>query len=935
MSDEKKYKKTLNLPATSFPMKANLPQREPEILKQWAAGDLYRALRERSQGRPRYLLHDGPPYANGHIHIGHALNKILKDMIVKYKTMRGFDAPYVPGWDCHGLPIELQALKELGKKKDEVDPLQFRKQARHYAERFIQVQKEEFGRLGVTGDWGAPYLTMDYAYQAKIADCFLELYEKGFIEQRLKPVPWDYESETALADAEIEYEEKVSESVFVKFPVVEKGPKPIFLLVWTTTPWTLPANVGVAVHPEIDYARVESDREVFILAQSVFRTAQEKLGLQGFSEKKSFPGKTLQGMEYRHPFMDRTGRTILADYVAAEEGTGIVHIAPGHGEEDYVFGHLGNGLPILCPVDGKGRFTEDFPLCQGMNVFKANASIAQWLTEHNFLLKREEVRHSYPFSTRGHVPIIFRATTQWFLKIDQDKLRQRLLEAILGKIDFHPEWGRVRFSSMVETRPDWCLSRQRFWGVPIPVIKNLKTGKAMVRESRRKIVETFRQKGADAWYEQRAIDFLEESARQGVTEEDLKKETDILDVWFDSGVSHACVMDARPGLQAPADLYLEGSDQHRGWFQVSLITALALRGEPPYRSILTHGFVVDGQGKKMSKSKGNVISPSDVMQQMGADVLRLWVSSCDYEFDVRLSKEILDRMVEAYRRIRNTFRYLLGNCAGFVPSRDRVPFAEMESIDRWAISKLSVLLEEVTGHYDAFRFCQIYRAVHDFCTVSLSNFYLDVMKDRMYCDARDGKKRRSAQTSFYLILETLTKVLAPVLPFTCEEVWASFPFEPKYPSVHLAPWPDPSTRALDEKEYQDWERLTAVRDAVNIDIERFREAGEIGSALEAKVVLATGHEGLGRLLQKYENELPLIFIVSAVDLSKDCSSGKPPVKIKMNETEEAEFVCRILRAEGKKCERCWNYRSTVGADPKHPTLCPRCAEVVAQAPPSP
>ena len=923
-------------------MKANLAQREPEFLKRWDAMHLQDLIRSASKGKKPYLLHDGPPYANGHIHMGHALNKVLKDMVVKYKTMAGFDACYVPGWDCHGLPIELQALKELGKKKDEVDPVLFRKQARAYAEKFVGIQKKEFQRLGVMGEWDRPYLTMDYAYQAKIAECFLDLFEKGYIERRLKPVPWDYQSETALADAEIEYEEKVSQSVYAAFklnPETEanrafleamerlSGAEEVFVLIWTTTPWTLPANVGMAFHPQLEYCAVKTEHGVYVCATSRVPSLKDKLGWEQCQILAHFgAGKKIPFDEALHPFLpDRKVKLILADYVSAEDGTGVVHIAPGHGEDDYFYGHIKNQLPVLCPVDEKGRFTEEFPLCSGMHVFKANEVIVQHLKEKNRLLHSEDYRHAYPYSSRGHVPIIFRATQQWFLKMDHEDLRGRVLNAVNQTVRFHPDWGRNRFAGTVEHRPDWCLSRQRFWGVPIPVIRHKETDQFWVGQTRKKIVEEFRRCGADVWYEKEAAFFLKEGSGC-VDPENLVKETDILDVWFDSGVSHECVLRQRPELKDRADLYLEGSDQHRGWFQVSLITSMALKNQAPYDAILTHGFVVDGEGKKMSKSKGNVISPAEVADQMGADVLRLWVSSCDYQFDVRMSKEILSRTVEAYRRIRNTFRYLLGNCGDFNPEKDTVPFSDMTSLDRWAVSKWMRLLKQVTELYDRFEFCHIYRLVHDFCTLSLSNFYLDVLKDRMYCDPVNGRERRSSQTAFWIMLSGLAKIMAPILPFTCEEVWNASWLNRESPSVHTASWPQYDAEKTDDAAFEKWEGIQKIRNAVNARIEKFRESGHIGSAMEAQVRLGTDHPGLRGFLEKHLKDLSFACIISDAKIMTGNFAGAEPVD--WLDGESPSLAVEVLKADGRKCERCWNFRGSVGQHSLHPTLCTRCFEAV-------
>ncbi len=1031
MTQEKSYKETLNLPQTSFPMKGDLPKREPEWLKGWQEEGLYERIRKNFSGRRKFILHDGPPYANGPIHIGHALNKILKDVIVKYKTMQGFDAHYVPGWDCHGLPIEYSLLKEMGKRKEEVPQVEFRKKARAYAEKYVGIQREEFKRLGVFGDWENPYLTMAYDYQATIAESFLTLYENGFIEPALKPVPWCFECETALADAELEYENKTSDSIFVKFSVdknsfqskidtqnqINREGKAVYLLVWTTTPWTLPANVGVAFHPDLEYSVVSILGEIWILAESRIKSLSLYLNLlpspqpspPGGGEGRvrgkeggqwtpisNFKGRQWYGLEYQHPFLNRKGKVILAEYVSATEGTGIVHIAPGHGEEDYQVGHLKEGLPVLSPVDEKGRFTADViaPATKapagppmrcggseakqsreiassasgllamtrelvGMHVFKANAKIIELLKEKKALLHQEKYQHSYPHCWRCKNPVIFRATPQWFLKVDHNSLRSNALGNIQKKIKFFPEWGKNRIGSMVETRPDWCLSRQRYWGVPVPLIRCQSCKKIFASEIKKKVVEIFKKEGADAWFVRSPNDFFESPltptlSPQGrgkgegglcCSKPDLKKETDILDVWFDSGVSHQAVL-KRPltptlspegrgkgegwSLQYPADLYLEGSDQHRGWFQVALLTGVALDGHSPFESILTHGFVVDGEGRKMSKSLGNVIAPQEVIKDYGADVLRLWVAASDYEDDVRLSKQILMQLVESYRKIRNTFRYLLGNLSDFAYKKDRVAFEKMEPVDRWALGKCLKLVKEVTAHYERFEFHPVYRKAYEFCTVDLSNFYFDVLKDRLYTARRDGLKRRSAQTALFYILRNLVKTLAPLLPFTTEEVWKSLTIQEGVGSVHESDWPKDYPELIDEIAMRDWEDFLFIRDPINRELEKKREAKVIGSSLEARVEITTGDEGLRDYLERIQKDLAFSLVVSQAKLvSKAEGDGWNSISATLPSDGKARsFEIRIGEAEGKKCVRCWNYSRAVGTNAGHPGLCEKCIEAV-------
>ncbi len=959
MTQEKSYKETLNLPQTAFPMKADLPKREPDQLKRWETEDLYGRIRKISSGRAKFILHDGPPYANGPIHIGHALNKILKDIIVKYESMRGFDAHYVPGWDCHGLPIEHQCLKDMGKRKEEVERVAFRKEARKYAEKFIGIQREEFKRLAVFGDWGKPYLTMDFGYQAAIAESFLKIYEKGYIEERLKPVPWCWDCETALADAELEYEDKTDDSVYVSFPLRDK----FSFLVWTTTPWTLPANVGVAIHPALDYAFVQTSKGNFIFAEALLGDLRIKLRWEGDRVIKKVRGTELAGLEADHPFLPRKSKVILADYVSATDGTGIVHIAPGHGEEDYQYGHLQNKLEIISPVDSRGKFTKDFPEAAGLRVLKeGNEKVIEILKQKNALLHTEKYSHSYPHCWRCKKPIIFRATKQWFIKINHENLRRKMLEAIGGQIKFTPDWGKNRIGSMVETRPDWCLSRQRYWGVPIPVIRckicNRIFGRdpdvgagfprpeqgeetSPLQEISKKIREIFCREGADAWFERPAADFLPEGFQCDCGSAGFEKEQDIIDVWFDSGVSHQAVLKnvgagfPRPEqgeetspLQFPADLYLEGSDQHRGWFQSSLTTGVALESAPPFKGILTHGFVVDGNGKKMSKSAGNVVAPQEVMKEFGADILRLWVSSCDYSVDVRLSKEILKQLADAYRKIRNTFRYLLANLFDFAYKKDSVPFEKMESLDRWALGKCLQLAGEVTGAYERYEFHSVFRKVYEYCSVDLSNFYFDVLKDRLYTARKDGAKRRSAQTALFFILRNLVKILAPILPFTTEEVWQSFTLQEGVESVHEADWPKTHEELIDPVAIRDWEDFLVLRDPIMRELEKKREAKVIGSPLESKVELSPGDPALEDFLKRLEKDLTFALVVSQVKVEKAAGTedwSQASVTF-ASDNKSHSLGIRIAKAEGGKCVRCWNYSRFIGADSLHPQLCEKCVD---------
>lgn len=955
---KRNYKETLNLPDTPFAMKAGLAQREPGMLGVWEKEKLYAQIRKKSAGQPKYVLHDGPPYANGQIHIGHALNKVLKDMIVKFETMRGFDAKYVPGWDCHGLPIEVQCLKEIGKSKDEVNPVEFRKQARQYAQKYIAIQKEEFKRLGIFGDWDHPYLTMNFDYQAKIAEAFFTLYEKEYVFRGEKPVYWSTGCETALAEAELEYQDKVSKAIFVKFPVRELGAKQmkylqdagvspkaaVSLLIWTTTPWTLPANLGVAVNAEMEYGLyIFPNQEAYLFARSLEDKLKQKIGWPDLKCVRTMKGDALQKLfpHYNHPFIEREGKVILADYVSDAEGTGMVHIAPGHGEEDYVYGHLKNNLEILSPVDHRGKFTEDFGdiKVKGLGVFQANDTIIQHLEKTGALLKIENHEHSYPYCWRSKTPVIVRATPQWFMKIDHDDLRKKMLHAVYGEIKFTPDWGVNRIGGMLENRPEWCLSRQRLWGVPIPLAICEDCGAPHYNSGfKERVLQAFREKGADAWFQphfssaptaqpvETAAYFLgKDAACVSCGSKKLRLEKDILDVWFDSGSSHHAVLREDSELHYPADLYLEGSDQHRGWFQSSLTVAMGLSGEAPFKAVLTHGFVMDGEGRKMSKSAGNVVLPQKIIQEYGADILRLWVSSCDYQFDVRLSYEMVKQLADAYRKIRNTFRYMLANLNDFKVAVHAVPEDQMHPLDRWALARVRSLAGRVTEAYSGFQFNQVYREVYHFCVTELSAYYFDVLKDTLYVHSADAWIRRSAQTALHEIYATLVKLMAPILVFTADEAWRVYPVDGAV-SVHESSWPSVSTDLPED--YADWDWVRELRDIVAPFLEAVREAKLISANLEAEVRLFSSDTDIQKMLKKYAKHLPRVMVVSRVSIASEAWSDDETSVTWKSLGREAKIQVAVAHAGGKKCVRCWSYHDTLGVDPEHPEICERCTDAL-------
>ncbi|HSR11716.1 MAG TPA: isoleucine--tRNA ligase, partial [Thermodesulfobacteriota bacterium] len=813
------FKDTLNLPKTSFPMKANLPQREPETLRMWEEKRIYHKIREAAKDRPKYILHDGPPYANGHIHIGTALNKILKDLIIKSRNMAGYNGEYVPGWDCHGLPIEHEVDKSLGSKKGSYSILEKRKLCREFATNFVNIQREEFKRLGVMGEWENPYLTMSYGYEATIAREFGRFVGEGSVYRGKKPVYWCASCVTALAEAEVEYEDDSSPSITVKFPAVsdfggkfpELKNKKVYLLIWTTTPWTIPANLAIAYHPDYIYVAAEVDGEVWVVAETLLEQVMAKAGKKNYRTLVKFPGKALEGMKARHPYIDRDSLLILATYITLDTGTGAVHTAPGHGQEDYESG-LEYNIPIYSPVDDLGRFTKDVDFFAGQYVFDANEAVIRKLKEVGALIHTEQYAHQYPHCWRCKNPIIFRATEQWFISMEKNQLRRKALEAI-DKVTWIPSWGHDRIYGMVQNRPDWCISRQRAWGVPIVAFGCKSCGEVLFEE---KIVERvstlFEKGGADVWFELSEKDLLPPGARcPKCGGQDFEKETDILDVWFDSGVSYAAVLEKRPNLKYPADMYLEGSDQHRGWFHSSLLASVGTRGRAPYDSVLTHGFVVDGEGRKMSKSLGNVILPEEVMKRYGAEILRIWVAAEDYRDDIRISEEILSRLSDAYRRIRNTCRFLLGNLSDFDPAKDMVRDADLHEFDRWILLRLQRLTARMKEAYKDFDFHLAFQALHNFCIVDLSSLYLDILKDRLYTSGASSVERRAAQTTLFRILDGLVRLMAPILSFTAEEIWGYVPgAKAQAESVHLTLFPEVGSRYGDPKLEERFETLLKV-----------------------------------------------------------------------------------------------------------------------------
>ncbi|MDI6786154.1 MAG: isoleucine--tRNA ligase [bacterium] len=918
------YRDTLNLPKTDFKMKANLPNKEPEIEKYWEDSNIYQKIRDISKGRTKYILHDGPPYANGDIHMGHALNKILKDIIVKYKSMSGYDTPYIPGWDCHGLPIEYKVMQDLTKERD-LTPEKIRQKCKDYAHKYINIQRKQFKRLGILGDWQKPYLTLDNDYCAMVIEVFGKIVEEGYVYKGIKPVYWCSDCKTALAEAEVEYREKNSPSIFVRFPMQNKGEvfknitQPLYVIIWTTTPWTLLANVAIALHPEYSYVTILMTKNghkcAYILAEERLPEILNTLRIDDYKIIQRNKGKDLEGLSCVHPFIERESKLVLANYVTLEEGSGCVHTAPGHGLEDYETG-VKYQLPIISPVDDEGKFTSEAFEFKGLGVFKANKEICQKLKDLEHLLHYNTITHSYPHCWRCKNPVIFRATKQWFISMEIKKLKERVLKAT-EQVNWIPEWGKNRFYGMVENRGEWCISRQRSWGVPIPVFycKDCQNY-ILSAEKIYKVRDIVNEEGIEVWFEKDAYYFLpkgEKCSDCGST--NIDKENDIIDVWFESGVSHEAVLRKRDNLSWPADMYLEGSDQHRGWFQSSMLTAISTCNVPPYKAVLTHGFMLDSSGKAMSKSLGNVISPQEITSTYGADILRLWVCSLDYRGDVSLGKENLERMVEAYRKIRNTCRFILGNIYDFNPDMDSVSYNKLLSIDRWILSKLQVLIEKTTSSFKDFEFYNFYHLLNNFCVVTLSSFYFDIIKDRLYTYSKESMERRAAQTCIHKILIVLVKLMAPILSFTSEEIWKCLLYsKAKKESVHLTSWPKIQEEYKDTKIEEEYENLLLLREEVLKKIEEIRAKGIIGHSLEVSVHINLSLSNK-ELLKKYEKELEALFIVS---------------KVQLYDSLKEEIGIKVEKIKGNKCERCWNYKESVGDNKEMPNLCKRCIDVVKE-----
>jgi isoleucyl-tRNA synthetase len=930
MAKQRDFKSTLNLPKTDFPMKAKLPEREPEQLAAWEQMGLYRRILEARGGAPLFVLHDGPPYPTGEIHLGTGLNKIVKDMVVKSKSMFGHRAPYIPGWDCHGLPIETKVEKELGGKTTKVSAAEFRAKCRTFAERYIEAHKRDFRRLGIFGQWEKPYLTMDPSYEACTADAFITFFEKGFVYRGLKPVYWCIYDRTALADAEVEYENHTSPSIWVKFPLVADAKSgklgtDVAALIWTTTPWTLPANRALAFHPEFEYVVVETPAGKMLLARDRVAAAAAELKLDFKTVAGPWKGRELEGLNFRHPFLDRNSPAVLADYVTLDQGSGIVHTAPGHGADDFYTGQK-YGLEVYAPQDDDGRFTDGLPEYKGKTVFEANPMVIALLKQRGALVGEGKLTHSYPHCWRCHNPVIFRATEQWFISLDHDGLRKRALDAIT-RVKWTPDWGESRIHNMIAERPDWCISRQRFWGVPLIVFYCDSCGEQLKDTSAlRHVIPFFEREGADAWYTHSAEELLPPGTKCKCGASKWRKENDVLDVWFDSGSTNLAVLSEKDGTW-PADVYLEGPDQYRGWFHSSLLVAMGVKGRAPYRQVVTHGWTLDEKGAPMSKSLGNFISPDEIVKKWGADLLRVWVVSQDFTADVRMSDAMMQQLAEAYRKIRNTFRFAVSNLFDFDPARDSVADSDLWEMDAWMLRRTGALVRQCREWYDKFEFHRVYHAIHDYCVVDLSAFYFDVLKDRLYTSAANNHGRRSAQTAVYRIASALVRLITPTLVFTAEEVWKYLPRAKSDPeSVHMSVFAsaDNLEAAFDADRAKNWDRLLAVREDVLRALEPVRAAKTISSNLEARIILSANAD-LASLLRKYASHLPALFIVSQVEITDGHAPGNSGAAAGADGLQ-----IQIERAKGKKCERCWNYSTHVGDSSDYPTICERCVAALEE-----
>ncbi|MGB9790994.1 MAG: isoleucine--tRNA ligase [Thermacetogeniaceae bacterium] len=924
------YKNTLNLPQTDFPMRANLPNKEPKILRYWEEIGLYQKIQENSKGKPKFILHDGPPYANGHIHLGHTLNKILKDIIVKYKSMTGYNAPYVPGWDTHGLPIEQQAIKTLGVDWHQVEISEFRRICKEYALKYVNIQREEFKRLGVLGDWEHPYLTLEPEYEAVQIGIFGEMAKRGFIYKGLKPVYWCTECETALADAEVEYQEDESPSIYVLFPIKDsKGLFPLdgqtYVMIWTTTPWTIPGNMAISLHPDFEYVLADVDGLKIVVAKELLEPV---LALKGKEIDEirllgSWKGRQLEGVVCTHPLYERESVVVVGEHVTLDQGTGAVHTAPAYGMEDFLVCQKYN-IPVMSLVDGKGIFTDEAGFVAGVSIWDGNEKVIEELRKRNFLYHQGTITHQYPHCWRCKRPLMFRATEQWFASVEG--FRKEALAAI-EDVKWIPYWGKERIHNMIAEREDWCISRQRVWGVPIPIFYCENCGEIIINdETISWLQQLFCRYGSDVWFERSAAELLPPGFKcPKCAGENFRKETDTMDVWFDSGSSHIAVCDRRPELRWPADLYLEGSDQHRGWFNSSLCTSVATRGKAPYKAVLTHGFVVDEDGRKMSKSLGNVIEPGELIEKFGADLLRLWVSSADYRSDVAVSQNIMSQLTDAYRKIRNTFRFMLGNLYDFDPSVDALRYEDLSKLDKYALLKLHKLLQRVTAAYENFEFHVVYHAITNFCVVDLSSFYLDVTKDTLYCSSAKSRQRRSVQTVLYEICHLLARMLAPILSFTTEEIWGYLPrAKEEWESIHMAPWPEVNRSYLDKELEEKWEWILGLRENITRQLEEARRKKLIGPSTEAVISLYPENEKSLKYLREFEDELPRLLIVSDVKIHEVWEAA-PAAAVY---AEEYDVKIHVDRASGQKCVRCWLYDESVGSFPEHPGLCRRCYQVV-------